>query len=630
MLAVLVAMAAHLAAHVSMLVAQPGWSVDRFRNYFPLDQLAYMSMVKNASEGELANVEPFTETGVNQYPHLYYTVLGLISRVFGLHPVAAWQIVGVLVQLLLVAVLGAVLIRVSGRWWSALLAPLPFVLGTYSWLRGDSWFTPLESHAVLWGPFGVLFTLNGESVSLCLASVALLGLVVVWFRPASPRTRVLVTAGASLLIGLLANVQTYSFLAAVYAAVYVLAVWAILRRRSVVLAVVTVVLVPATFLLGPGVVSGAGQLPALVFGMLPAVPGLIAVVFSTRGRVLGYVALAVLGASPQVVLTVVGVATGDPFLSYRTASNRDLGVEPFVGWTSALPLLLPLAVLLWAALRTRRAPVVAYVFGMSATWVVLASNDLWGANAEPYRLWINLFFYVAVTILPVTALVLRSPVPAPGREAGEAPGDTERDDDVDGEDADGDDAADSAAADPEDSAGVDEDETSRRRRSVPIAVATVVAVAVALGSTVDWMRFAGDSVFHQVLAFDTPRDDALTEVVDERPDPELLVGMDPCIDAQHLKILTGARLAHYHVGMAWPTAYEPLARYMESRIAGTLDADALVEADGGYVLTDSACGADWPTRHADLLVPLAREGYETADGEDGTVSLWAVKPPIGG
>ncbi len=624
MLAVLVAMATHLGAQVSMLVTQPGWSVDRFRDYFPLDQLAYMSMVKNASQGELANVEPFTETGVNQYPHLYYTVLGLISRAFGLHPVAAWQIVGVLVQLLLVAVLGAVLIRVSGRWWSALLAPLPFVLGTYSWLRGDGWFTPLESHAVVWGPFGVLFTLNGESVSLCLASVALLGLIVVWFRPASPRTRVLVTAGASLLIGVLANVQTYSFLAAVYVVVYVLAVWAILRRRSVVLAVVTAVLVPVTFLLGPGIAASAGQLPTLVFGMLPAVPGLLAVTFSTRGRVLGYVALAVLGASPQVVLTVVGVVTGDPFLSYRTASNRDLGVEPLVGWTSALPLLLPLAVLLWAALRARRAPVVAYVLGMSAAWLVLASNDLWGANAEPYRLWINLFFYVGVTILPVGALVLRSPVPAPGHAVPGTAGGTPDADDAADADANGVDAdADADAAEAEDAA-------PRRRRSIPIAVATVVAVVVALGSTVDWVRFSGDSAFHQVLAFDTPRDDALTEVVAERPDPELLLGMDPCIDAQQLKILTGAPLAHYHVGMAWPTAYQPLARYMESRIAGALDADALAEADGGYVLTDSACGADWPTRYADLLVPVAQEGYETADGKDATVALWAIVPPIGG
>ncbi len=611
-LAVLAAMAAHFGAQVSMLVSQPGWSVDRFRDYFPLDQLAYMSMVTNASQGELANVEPFTETGVNQYPHLYYTVLGLIARAFGLHPVAAWQIVGVVVQLVLVALLGAVLIAVSRRWWSALLAPLPFVLGTYSWLRGEGWFTPMESHAVLWGPFAVLFTLNGESVSLCLAGIALLGLVTVWFRPTGPRTRVLVTAGASLLIGVLANVQTYSFIAAVYAVVYVLAVWAILRRRSVLLAVATAVLVPVTFLLGPVISSSSGQLPTLVFGMLPAVPGLIAVVFATRGRVLGHVALAVLGASPQVVLTVVGVATGDPFLSYRTASNRDLGVLPLVGWTSALPLLLPLAVLLWAAARARMVPAIAYVLGMAAAWLVLASNDLWGANAEPYRLWINLFFFVAVTILPVAAVVLRVRARARvGESAGAIHG-----------------AADVAAADEApDAPGT---ASVPRRRSVPLVVAAVVAGAVALGSTVDWVRFFGDSAYHQVIAFDSPRDDALVQAVGERPENDRLLGMDPCVDAQELKIITGTPLAHYHIGMAWPTAYEPLARYMESRIAGSLDSEALAEADGGYVLTDSACPADWPARYADLLAPLAEVGYEAADGDDEVVTLWALKPPIGG
>ncbi|ANP71605.1 Putative integral membrane protein [Cryobacterium arcticum] len=587
-----------------MYLATPGFSLGRFRDYFVHDQLGYLAIVKNFSEGLFAAVEPDTETGANTYPRMYYEAIGLVARVTGWDPIVAWNVCGMAVQLVLVGLLAGILVGLSRRWWVGLIAPVPFMLGTFSRLTVTGWYTPLESHAVIWGPFGILHTLNGESVSLSLAAICLLSLGMLWLRPARPRTRVLLTTLISLVLGGLANVQTYSFIAAIYLLAFGLATWVILRGRHYVLAALSVVLIPVVFLAGPTVADAGGQLPALVFGLLPAVPGMIALIVRSRGAVLLYCVAVVLGASPQVVQTVVGLVTGDPFLAYRVASNTKLGVPLETGLISGLALIVPLIVILAAAIWRKRPLWGAYALGAALAWVMLGTNDIWGANAEPYRLYMDVFFLVAATILPIGVLVLTDLWSARAGQVQPDPSGAE---------------ADAVAPAP-----------AVTGRSVPrwaVLVAALLCVGIATVSLTDWWVFYRSGIARALMVTDSPRDQALTELAQQsaRTHPGTLVMVDSCIDPRVLKVTSGVPIAYYHLGMAWPTDYDAIATIVSARLSGAIDRDAAIEGNATQVLTDSDCGDDWGDRYADDLVEQSSLPYTQADGSSGTITLWGLE-----
>lgn len=581
----LAAVVMHLAAQVGMLVARPDWTISSFRKFFPIDQLAYMSMVANASQGEFANVEPFTETGANYYPHLYYTVLGAVSGLFGLHPATAWQLGGLTAQAVMVAVLALVLIRLSGRVVVGLLAPVPFILGTFSTFTDGNWFTGYASHAVAWGPFGALFTLNGESVSLCLGSIALLALAAVWLRPTGPRTRFFVTLLAAILIGSLANVQTYSFLAATYLATYIAAGWALTRARKRwwIASAVLLVLVP---LAGPIVAGAAGQLPTLVFGLVPAAPGIIRLVIETRGRAAWFLAGAVVGAAPQVFLTVFGIATRDPFLVYRVASNKDLGVPLERGLLAGAAVVIPLILILVAGILHRRAFWVSYPISAGTVWTLLAANDRWGANAEPYRLWIDSYLLVAVTTLVMSVVVIRTLW-------------VERD--------------------------LPREAVRLRVPRGVVAGGAVFCVLVAGVSAADWVRFYGATDYHGLWSFTTISDKvhaSLAEQTDATSDS--LLATDPCISPFVVKINTALPIAYYHLGMAWPADRDPLEAYLQMQASGDFEAPIAQAADIGWVLTEQTCAADWPSKFGDELTLVSTQDYVDDAGAPQTAQLWRL------
>ncbi|WEO78140.1 hypothetical protein BJQ94_03625 [Cryobacterium sp. SO2] len=612
---VTVALILHLIVQAGMYLATPGFSLARFRDYFVHDQLGYLAIVKNFSEGQFAALEPDTETGANTYPRMYYEAIGLVARVTGWDPIVAWNVCGMAVQLVLVGLLAAILIRLSRRWWVGLIAPVPFMLGTFSRLTVTGWYTPLESHAVIWGPFGLLHTLNGESVSLSIAAICLLALALLWLRPARTRTRVLLTTLICLILGGLANVQTYSFIAAIYLLAFGLAAWVILRGRHLVLAALSVVLIPVVFLAGPTVADAGGQLPALVFGLLPAVPGMIALIVRSRGVVLLYCVAVVLGASPQVVGTVMGLVTGDPFLAYRVASNSELGVPLETGLISGLALIVPLAVILAAAIWRRRPVWGAYALGAALAWILLGTNDIWGANAEPYRLYMDVFFLVAATILPVGVMVLTdlwaaaTPHPAtPAAELGSAPT--------------------SPAPVAEEPAGTAVPREGRR--SVPrwaVLVAALLCVGIATVSLTDWWVFYRAGIARSLLVTDSPRNTALNDLALQSAEthPGTLLMVDSCIDPRVLKVTSGVPIAYYHLGMAWPTEYDAIATIVSSRLSGAIDRDAAIAGDATQVLSDSACGDDWGNRYADILVEQSSLPYTQDDGSTGTITLWGLE-----
>lgn len=586
-LVVVVTLIVHLAVQSGMYLATAGVSLARFRDYFVHDQLGYLAIVKNFSEGQFDSFEPDTETGANTYPRLYYEAIGLAARVTGWDPIVAWNVCGMAVQLLLVGLLAGVLIGVTRRWWVGLLAPLPFMLGTFSTLTGTGWYTALESHAVIWGPFGVLHTLNGETVSLSLAAISCLLLGLLWLRPVGTPWRVVLTALICLLLGALANVQTYSFIAAVYLLAFGLATWAILRGGlilRIVLGVLSLALIPVVFSFGPTVAEEGGQLPALVFGLLPAVPGMLALIVRSRGIVLIFCVAVVLGAAPQVLGTVTGLATGDPFLAYRVASNTKLGVPLDVGVTAAIVLIVPLVLILVAAIVRRRALWGAYAVGAAVAWVLLASNDIWGANAEPYRLWMDAFFLVAATILPISALVVR--------DLWRSKADT--------------------------------------RRRVPRWV-TVTGAVLCLGvagvSLGDWWAFYQSKPAQALMVTDSPRDRVLTELAVQSAanNPGTLVMVDSCIDPRVLKVTSGVPVAYYHLGMAWPTEYQAVGDVIQSRLSGSINREAALAGKATQVLSDSACADDWANRYADILTEQSSLPYTNTDGTTGTITLWGLR-----
>jgi hypothetical protein len=613
---VLVALVLHLLAQAGMYLAVPGFSLRQFRDYFVHDQLGYLAIVKNFSEGEFAAVEPDTETGAISYPRMYYEAIGLVARVTGWDPIVAWNVCGLVVQLVLVGLLAGILIGVSRRWWVGLVAPLPFMLGTFSTYTVGDWYTPLESHALIWGPFALLHTLNGETVSLSIAAICLLSLALLWLRPARTGTRVVLTTLISAVLGALANVQTYSFIAAIYLLVFGLATWIILRGRHYVLAALSAALIPVVFWLGPTVAEAGGQLPALVFGLLPAVPGMIALVVRSRGLVLLYCVAVVGGAAPQVVGTVNGIITGDPFLAYRVASNSKLGVPFDVGMMAGLALIVPLAVILIAAILRRRPVWGAYALGGALAWILLATNDVWGANAEPYRLYMDVFFLLSATILPVLVLVFsglwRAPVAAPAADAAPAAPRTGR----------------HAIIRPRQlrrMQGKQRAHNTVSRWSVIVAAPLIIGVAAV--SLTDWWVFYNSSVASALMVTDTPKHRAATTLALQSAEehPDALIMVDFCIDPRVLKVTSGVPIAYYHLGMAWPTEYDAVATIVSSRLGGNLDRDAAIAANATQVLTDSECGDFWNDRYAADLEEQASLPYTDPDGESGTITLWTLR-----
>ena len=579
-------MAMFLAIQAGMYLANPGWSISRFRAFFEHDQLGYLAIVTNFSEGQFLDVEPDTETGSNTYPRAYYEFAGLVARTFHLTPIAAWNITGLAAQLVLVAVLASVLIAAGNRWWTGLLAPLPFMLGTFASFLGDGWYTQMASHAVLWGPFAVLHTLNGEAVSLSIAGMALLGLGWLWWRPHGRRLRMFGTIGLSLVIGLLANVQTYSFVATVYFLAGVLAVLAIVTGRWLILGAVSIGLIPVLFVWGPQVAAEFGQLPALVFGLLPMAPGLGVLIIRTRGVVLLYFGAAVLGAAPQVIVTLTGLASGDPFLLYRVASNSQLGVPPEDGLLGGTVLIVPLVGILIAAVVRRRPEWAAYAVGCAAAWLLLATNDRWGANAEPYRLWIDTFFLIAVTILPVLVLVGRDLFASTAGLAGSA--------------------------------------EQPVPRAVPrwLGVAGFALVAVlAVLSMGDFVRFAWSFEARALMDTDTDRyrvaADLARDSAAENPGTLLIVG--PCLDPRVVKVTAGVPIAYFHYGMAWPEKFDAVNAIVAAGVA--LSPAAAADANATRVLTDGRCSNDWTAQYADILVPQTSRSYVALDGATGTLTI---------
>ena len=563
----------------------------------------------------MAAIEPFTETGTNHYPRLYYVFLGLVSRLFRSDLIATWQLSGIFFQLMMVAAISWLLIRLTGYPLMGLLGFLPSIVGTSAVVTTSNWYHTLDNHAVLWGPFGVFFTLNGESAALSVAVTAICLLIGVSFPNRHGGTELngralVIVIVASAAIGALANVQTYSFLTAVYVAVYCAGAFGILRygnRRHIILSLGLLVVVVVS---GKTVASILGPLATLAAGLAAALPGFFLVLIKHSKPVVLASVAAAMAASPTILGTLFGLADKDDFLTYREASSTALGVPAGTGLLAASIPILMLALILYAGVVSGNKSWMAVAIGATTAWVLVASNDVWGANQEPYRFWIDSFTIITAAAIPILCQIVVS-----SRNLSRDEVQAEHDVSLKGE--------------------VRTNELSSRWSRPVIVVAAVVLAGAITVSFADYLKFSTYVHSRGTERFDNSQGKAIKAAVAPLLDDEsllrihlsaegrasaLLLG-DLCINPFQLKTLTGLPTAFYNLGLAWPEHERDLREVLKQRLAGTFPQSLATGAGIDYVLTDSSCPAGW----AGLIdgTRLSAAPY-SSDGKVSTITLWKL------
>ncbi|KIS26864.1 hypothetical protein TV39_13900 [Arthrobacter sp. SPG23] len=606
---------------VRPLTTSNGFSWHNFRQYFPYDQYSYLAIAVNVKNGNMAAVEPFTETGTNHYPRLYYVFLGLLARLFNTDIIGTWQVAGLAFQFIMVAAISWLLIRLTGLPVLGVLGFVPSIIGTFAVASTGNWHHSLDNHGVLWGAFGVLFTLNGESAALSIAVTAICILIGVTFplldgrAPAGAKTRTAVVIVAAAAVGALANVQTYSFLTAVYLLVYATGAYGLLMYGRKWHASVSLLLLVAVLLGGTTIAAKAGPLVTLMAGLLAAAPGFILVLLKNKIPVIAACVALALAASPTILGTLLGLADKDDFLTYRELSSNALGVPLWTGILGALVPLLMLALIFWAGLVQGNKAWLAFALGAAFAWPVVASNDLWGANQEPYRFWIDSFTMVTAAAVPVFCQVaVRSwHLWRAGRKqqtrAAESP-----------------DLSNSAARP---AAGFG------RTPAIVVATACVAVVAAFAVSLSDYSKFSDYVHDYGTASFNDPQALAiksaatpLTEpgsdlrvTVDAKGQASELVMFDPCISPFRVKALTGLPTAFYNLGLAWPKNEKDIREILVQRANGSFAQPAAEKVDIRYVLTDTGCPTGWQGKVNGAKISEA--AYNNG-GQPATITLWKV------
>lgn len=605
---------------VRPLTTSAGFSWHNFRQYFPYDQYSYLAIAVNVKNGNMAAVEPFTETGTNHYPRLYYVFLGLLARLFNTDVVATWQVAGLAIQFVMVAAISWLLIRLTGRPIFGALGFVPSIVGTFAMAATGNWHHSLDNHGVLWGTFGVLFTLNGESAALSIAVTAICLLVGVTFplldgrASASAKSRTAVVIIAAAAVGALANVQTYSFLTAVYLLVYATGAYGLLKYGRKWHSAVSIGLLAAVLLGGTTIAAAAGPLVTLMAGLLAAAPGFVLVLFRYKAPVIAACMSLALAASPTIVGTLLGLADKDDFLTYRELSSNALGVPLWTGLLGALIPLLMVGLIFWAGVVQGNKAWLAFSLGTVFAWPLVSSNDIWGANQEPYRFWIDSFTMVTAAAVPVFCqVVLWSWRLWRERSRSQA----------------------NVIQSPERSKSPATVATGVGRSPVVAFTACVTVVVAIAVSLADYSKFSeyvhdyGTASFNdpQALAIKsaakplTEPDSDMRVTVDSEGQASELVMFDPCISPFRVKALTGLPTAFYNLGLAWPKNEKEIREILVQRSKGSFAQPAAEKVDVRYVLTDTGCPAGWQGQVRGAKIS---EAPYNNGGQSAAITLWRV------
>ncbi len=375
-----------------------------FRGFFPYDQLSYAAIASTAAAGDGGLPEPFTETGHSYYPSLWYRLMGWIAAATGMSVPTAWTVLGYLALAGCVAFAGYVGYRVSRLAWSPALVGPALCIGTLSIVLHDSWYTELESHALLWGPAAAVYVLNAEVAGYAAVSAALVMVLRVVAGPPIGRVATIawLTAAAAL-IGVTANVQTYTFFVGISLAFGWAGAYGLVLSRSRRLLVVSGVLLVATFAFGPALAARIGALPTFSLLIAVTLPGVLWLARRAAMTLLLPAVVLVLVAAPQAVIVASGILAKDEFLTYRQDASALLGVPIWQALLASLPIAAIWLFNVAVQLHHRHAAVLAGLIGMAFAGTMLTLNDRWGFSQEPYRLWIASVTVSALLLAPITA-----------------------------------------------------------------------------------------------------------------------------------------------------------------------------------------------------------------------------------
>jgi len=543
-----------------------------FRGYFPTDQLSYAGISASAKLGNFGLVEPFTQTGVSFYPSWWYKIIGQFANWTGMGVPAAWSFLGLVVVLGSIAFIGFAAYRITGKAWAPLVLGVLLWIGPLSAILFDNWYVNLDSHAVMWGPYGALYPLNGEAVGLSIAAAALVLGYWTLRRPEwSSRKRLILFGLAGLGLGVIANFQTYSFLTLTMVTFWIVAVAGLLRSKSRNLLFVTISILVLVLLIGPFIRGTVGALPIYALMLVPTLPGLW--LFAQKRMVLISVALFffALGAAPQVLWMISGTLAQDPFLAYRVDQSGELGVPLWAFVLLGSPILITWTVILWAQIRRKGTGEIALLVGWFIAFVLLSFNDLWGFGQEPYRFWIN----SVIVFVVIATLTLPSGLMSAVRS------------------------------------------NTRLRVLAALAVVLVGASFWNVGGFREYVSSEGN------IDFDSPRFRAIDDLVNlETMVPGLLTS-EPCVDPRALKVTTGAPVAFYNLGLAWPEKKAEIDALLDATNAGVLDVELMRAAGVSYLIVDTSCPTDWYPGGNLGVAQLSSIEYPTDQGNE-RVELWRI------
>ncbi len=545
-------------------VSNADWTKG-FRAYFSNDQLSYAAIAVNSSQSIGSSAEPLTGTGVSFYPSGWYHFLGLVNNVTGVPVNLLWQVLGLATIGIAIAILGLIAHTLSRRWWAPILPGLALFTGTLSTFIHDYWYTSLSAHAVIWGPFGTLFTLNSGAIALMGGTVALA--LILWhlLAPSRSNTRIFIAAA---LIGLLANLHTYAFFTTASFAAAFITITALITAKSRRRTVLVIAATGLVLVFGNPIAALIGPLP--LFALLLLVTAIAAYPFikSNLYTTFSLIALAGIAASPQVIRTLLGIASQDEFLAYRQGSSLDLGVPLIAAAVAAVPLILfAIYILFVSRVMPGRSQEVIYSFFAATAIgaVIMSTNDLWGFNQEPYRFWLQYSIITGFLISILLAYAL-----------------------------------------------------SFQQKRTGLAV-LVVAVLLWLISLADFAGFFSYAREQGVLPTQDSRALAIQELTKEIPSGSReLILSSRCTDPQLLKLITSRPVAFFNYGLAWPDNREEIKNLTQ---ADRMTGDTLIglqAAQVGYVITDSNCDSDWAYTEAGINM-ISITPYDS-----GALTLWRV------
>ena len=545
-------------------VSNADWTKG-FRAYFSNDQLSYAAIAVNSSQSIGSSAEPLTGTGVSFYPSGWYHFLGLVNNVTGVPVNLLWQVLGLATIGIAIAILGLIAHTLSRRWWAPILPGLALFTGTLSTFIHDYWYTSLSAHAVIWGPFGTLFTLNSGAIALMGGTVALA--LILWhlLAPSRSNTRIFIAAA---LIGLLANLHTYAFFTTASFAAALITLTALITAKSRRRTVLVIAATGLVLVFGNPIAALIGPLP--LFALLLLVTAIAAYPFikSNLYTTFSLIALAGIAASPQVIRTLLGIASQDEFLAYRQGSSLDLGVPLIAAAVAAVPLILfAIYILFVSRVMPGRSQEVIYSFFAATAIgaVIMSTNDLWGFNQEPYRFWLQYSIITGFLISILLAYAL-----------------------------------------------------SFQQKRTGLAV-LVVAVLLWLISLADFAGFFSYAREQGVLPTQDSRALAIQELTKEIPSGSReLILSSRCTDPQLLKLITSRPVAFFNYGLAWPDNREEIKNLTQ---ADRMTGDTLIglqAAQVGYVITDSNCDSDWAYTEAGINM-ISITPYDS-----GALTLWRV------